>query len=75
MKLLSAENVAEVLDIPKSSAYDLMRTMPHVKLGSRIRVEEEDLYTYIINRKVKNPTNSRAASALYEARKAMRKHG
>jgi hypothetical protein len=75
MNLLSADKVAYILDVPKRSAYALMHAMPHYKIGGRLRVEADDLQQFILNTKVTrkvNPERSRAASALHEARRAMR---
>lgn len=76
MNLLSADTVAYVLDIPRSSAYELMRGMPHIKIGSRIRVDADELQKFILNRTVTrkvNPARSRAASILHEARREARR--
>ena len=48
--LLTAEQVAERLNISLSQAYTLMRRgeIPTVKLGRSVRVREEDLNQFIL---------------------------
>lgn len=47
--LLKARDVAEVLNISRALAYQLMRTgeLPSVKMGNSVRVIPEDLQEYI----------------------------
>ena len=49
IKLLTAGEVAEILSVSKSFAYQLMRTgeIPTVRLGRSVRVRPKDLDRYI----------------------------
>ena len=49
MKLLTAEQVADILTIPKVSVYELCRTkrLPHIRVGRLVRIPEEDLRAWI----------------------------
>ena len=48
-KLLTADDLTELLQISKSHAYQLMRSgeMRTVRLGRSVRVSEEDLQAYL----------------------------
>lgn len=48
-KLLRAEEVAQLLDISRSFAYNLIRTgeIPYVRLGKSCRVRPQDLADFI----------------------------
>lgn len=75
MKLLNAEEVAYILSIPVSSAYAVMKKeLTPIKIGARLRVDAEEVHTYIRERKKDDPAKSRAASTLYEMRRKAR-HG
>lgn len=58
-KLLNARDVARVLQISISFAYQLMRTgqIPTVRLGRAVRVRPQDLNKYVSSR-VDNQGNS-----------------
>ena len=53
-KLLTAEEVALILNISRSKAYQLMRrkVVPTVTIGKNVRVSENDLYEYISKNRV-----------------------
>ena len=61
-KLLNADDVAELLQISKSHAYQLMRSggMTTMRLGRSVRVTEEDLQAYL------NSTRQEPARPWYE---------
>ncbi|MCK4782874.1 MAG: helix-turn-helix domain-containing protein [Desulfobacteraceae bacterium] len=48
-RLLTARDIAYLMQISKSKAYDLMRSgeIPAVRIGRSIRVREEDIDQYI----------------------------
>ena len=48
-KLLTANEVAEILGVSRSKAYRMMRTMelPTISIGKNVRVSVEDLEKYI----------------------------
>lgn len=49
MRLLTAEDVAGILQVPKSSVYELIRLkrLPAVRIGRLVRVPEEELRAWI----------------------------
>jgi excisionase family DNA binding protein len=51
MRLLRAEEVAEVLGVAKCRVYDLVRAglLPAVHLGRQIRIDEEALRNWVRN--------------------------
>jgi excisionase family DNA binding protein len=53
-RLLKAEEVAKYLRISKSGAYHLMRIgdIPVIRIGTAVRVREEDLDKFVLNSKV-----------------------
>ncbi|MCB2178407.1 helix-turn-helix domain-containing protein [bacterium] len=57
--LLRISQVAEALGISRSFAYNLINKgeIPHVKIGSAIRVKRDDLLSYI-DKKTSPSTNS-----------------
>ena len=46
-KLLTIDDLCQTLGIGKTTAYQLVKQMKHVKIGRRILVPEEDLLSYI----------------------------
>ena len=48
-KLLTAEEVAEILNVSRSKAYKMMRLkeIPTITIGKNVRVSNDDLETYI----------------------------
>jgi len=56
LALLTGEDVAKVLNVSLSFAYQLMRRgeIPTVRLGRSVRVRPEDLYAFI-ERQVEGP--------------------
>lgn len=52
-RLLKAEEVAKYLRISKSGAYHLLKTgeIPVVRIGTAVRVREEDLEKFVLNSK------------------------
>lgn len=53
-KLLTAEEVALILNISRSKAYRLMRLkeIPTITIGKNVRVSENDLNNYISKNRV-----------------------
>jgi len=51
MRLLTVKEVSEILRVPESRTYDLIRQhiIPHVHLGRQIRVDEGELQEFIKN--------------------------
>ena len=49
-KLLTIDDLCQTLGIGKTTAYQLVKQMKHVKIGRRILVPEEDLEAYIRER-------------------------
>ena len=49
IKLLTAEEIAELLHIIRSFAYKLIRNgeIPSIQIGKSVRVRQQDLETYI----------------------------
>jgi excisionase family DNA binding protein len=49
MKLLRAAQVAEMLDVPRARAYEMMRDglLPSVRLGRAVRVDPERLRDWL----------------------------
>ena len=59
-KLLTAEEVAAILGISRSKAYQMMRfkEIPTITLGKNVRVSQKDLKEYILeNREYKGENN------------------
>lgn len=48
--LLTRQQIAERLDVSYNHAGDIMKTMPVVWIGKRIRVREEDLEDWLASR-------------------------
>ena len=53
-QLLTANDVAKRLNISRTKAFDLLNngTIPAIRIGRNIRVEENDLENYISNNKM-----------------------
>ncbi len=51
MRLLTIQEVAELLRVPTARVYDLIRQnlIPHIHLGRQLRVEESQLLEFIRN--------------------------
>jgi excisionase family DNA binding protein len=49
MRLLTAQEVSDILQIPRVSVYELCRThrLPHVKIGRLTRIPEDKLQEWI----------------------------
>ncbi len=49
MRLLTAEDVAGILQVPKASVYELIRLkrLPVVRIGRLVRVPEDELRSWI----------------------------
>jgi putative molybdopterin biosynthesis protein len=52
-KFLKGEEVAEILNVSRAQAFNLMRRgeIPSIRIGHNIRVEEADLHEFIKNNK------------------------
>ena len=50
-RLLTAEEIAEILGVSRSKVYQMMRLreIPTITLGKNVRVSQEDLENYINN--------------------------
>ncbi len=46
-ELLTAADVAKMLRVCTNTARDLIRTLPHIKVGSRYRVRRDVIEKYI----------------------------
>lgn len=46
-KLLAIEDIIKLLGIGRTTAYQLVRKIKHIKVGRRILVDEADLMEYI----------------------------
>lgn len=46
-KLLTIEDICHELGIGRTTAYKFVRQIKHAKVGRRILVSEDDLFTYI----------------------------
>ena len=53
-KLFTVEDVARVLGVCKTTAYQLVRKMKHIKIGRRILISEADLMEYLKNHSYKD---------------------
>jgi excisionase family DNA binding protein len=51
-RLLTSEEVAELLRLPVSTIYELARTgrIPHLKIGRALRFSQSDLETHLAER-------------------------
>ena len=51
-RLLTAEEVAELLRLPVSTVYDLARTgrLPHLRIGRALRFSQSDLEAHLAER-------------------------
>jgi excisionase family DNA binding protein len=51
-RLLTAEEVAELLRLPASTVYDLARTgrLPHLRIGRALRFSQSDLEAHLAQR-------------------------
>lgn len=51
-RLLTAEEVAELLRLPASTVYDLARTgrLPHLRIGGALRFSQNDLEAHLAER-------------------------
>ena len=71
-KLLTADEVAEILQVSLTTVYRRMQTgeLPHIKLGHRqVRVKPEDLEAYIeAHRVAGEPAESEPEDSTSEAR-------
>ena len=47
LKLLTVEDISRMLGLGKTTVYQLVRQLKHVRLGRKIYVAEEDLNDYI----------------------------
>ena len=48
-KLLTVDDICAMLEIGRTTAYQLVKNMKHVKIGRRILVPENELQEYIQN--------------------------
>lgn len=64
MRLLTAEDVAGILQVPKASVYELIRLkrLPAVRIGGLVRVPEEDLRAWIASGGSPVPNSDEGAS-------------
>ena len=46
-KLLTVDDICAMLEIGKTTAYQLVKNMKHVKIGRRILVPEDEIQSYI----------------------------
>jgi excisionase family DNA binding protein len=46
-KLLTVDDICEMLEIGKTTAYQLVKNIKHVKIGRRILVPEDEIQSYI----------------------------
>lgn len=55
-RLLTAEEVANILGVSRSKAYHMMqlREIPTIIIGKNVRVSKEDLEEFIINNRIFN---------------------
>ena len=60
-KLLTADDVAEIMRVARRTAYTYMRQMPHME--SPLRVAEEDLFAWIDGRTVAPAATGKAKPA------------
>jgi len=58
--LLTAEEVAEILNISRSKAYKIMRLkeIPTITIGKNVRVSSDDLQEYILDNRTYNGGNN-----------------
>ena len=47
LKLLTVEDISRMLGLGKTTVYQLVRQLKHIRLGRRIYVAEDDLSDYI----------------------------
>ena len=47
LKLLTVEDISRMLGLGKTTVYQLVRQLKHVRLGRKIYVAEDDLSDYI----------------------------
>ena len=59
-KLLTANEVASILGVSRSKAYDMMRQreIPTITIGKNVRVSKEDLIVYIEKNRTYNGGNN-----------------
>ena len=46
-KLLTVDDICEMLEIGKTTAYQLVKNIKHIKIGRRILVPEDEIQSYI----------------------------
>ena len=46
--MLTPADVAEILGVCANTARDIIRTLPHIKIGGRYRIRREVIEKYII---------------------------
>ena len=59
MKLLTAEDVSQILNISKAQAFLIMRRgdLPVVRMGRLVRVSEEDLDRFVAEKTTRKTTH------------------
>jgi excisionase family DNA binding protein len=57
-RLLKTDEVADILQVSRSFAYQLMQRgeIPSVRIGNAVRVRPEDLQNYISEKALRTPT-------------------
>ena len=50
-RLLDSSEAAEFLRIPMGSFYQIVKTIPHHKIGKRLVFDERSLTTWVMNKK------------------------
>lgn len=50
--MLTPADVAEILGVCANTARDIIRTLPHIKIGGRYRIRREVIEKYIIAREI-----------------------
>ena len=50
--MLTPADVAEILGVCANTARDIIRTLPHIRIGGRYRIRREVIEKYIIAREV-----------------------
>lgn len=48
--MLTAADVAEIMGVCVNTAREIIRSLPHIKIGGRYRVRRETLENYIIRK-------------------------
>ena len=62
-KLLKANEVAEILDVSRSLAYQMLKqgVIPSVRFGRTVRVRPQDLDAFIVNNVSELPTEGNSS--------------